>query len=180
MAWSAPRTWTVGEIITSAMANQEISQNTLWLYDRPSFGVRTAANYACAGAGLTTIMQWGTELWDHGGCYPGGNANRVKTPRAGVWEMSCSFNYAAGTEYTFVQLHLRRVVPSILVYGFSRVPALNDSANDNAYPYITVHVPAAVNDEFELYIYNGGYASLTVSGGFEWTPKWTGFWLCDL
>jgi hypothetical protein len=37
MAWTAPKTWGVGEYVTAAMLNTQIRDNLTYLYDRPYY-----------------------------------------------------------------------------------------------------------------------------------------------
>jgi hypothetical protein len=61
MAWTAPKTWTVGEIATAANLNTHIRDNELWLGTRKGFRLRRVAAQSIPNTGTATAISWDTE-----------------------------------------------------------------------------------------------------------------------
>lgn len=55
MAWTAPRTWVVGEIVTAAMLNSNVRDNLLALRDPPACAVRRVVSYSVPDSTSTNI-----------------------------------------------------------------------------------------------------------------------------
>lgn len=55
MAWTAPRTWVTGEVVTAAMLNQQIRDNELFLYDPPCVRAWRTTNQSLTDSTWTAI-----------------------------------------------------------------------------------------------------------------------------
>lgn len=53
MAWTTPRTWTVGEVVTAAELNEQIRDNVGYLYDRAVTGIVNSGGTIIGGSRYT-------------------------------------------------------------------------------------------------------------------------------
>ena len=80
MAWSTPRTWTVGEVLTAANMNTYISNNLAYLHGDAGVAIDLSAG----GQGLNAIA------------FSTGNANGAMSGPQGMWIGSAGIATAAG------------------------------------------------------------------------------------
>ena len=93
MAWSAPATFTTGNVLTAAQLNTNLRDNTLWLHDPPGCQISRTASIAItsstAGVELTLgVINYDTDTMT-------GTANRIVTHTAGVYNFSFNVEWAA-------------------------------------------------------------------------------------
>lgn len=63
MAWTAPRTWVTGEVVTSSQANTHFRDNQVFLHDPPSCRVFNSASILVPNA-TETALTFNSERWD--------------------------------------------------------------------------------------------------------------------
>lgn len=61
MAWTTPRTWTTGEVVTAAQMNSDVRDNTQHLFDTRAES--SSGSYTGDGSGSRTISLPFTPLW---------------------------------------------------------------------------------------------------------------------
>lgn len=85
VAWTTPRSWIVGEVITDSLLNQYLRDNMLYLGDsttRPMFRFTRSAGTALS-AGAWTSMATDVDIYNIGSCRFSSTALTI--PRAGWW-----------------------------------------------------------------------------------------------
>jgi len=89
LAWTTPRTWTTGELVTAAMMNTHVRDNENYLYDAllPRYDSFTRADSATT---LGNSEGPGTPAWSalNGTWGISGNAAYIPTPAANVWNIA--------------------------------------------------------------------------------------------
>jgi hypothetical protein len=96
MAWTTPRTWVTGEVLTAANLNLHLRDdlNMLWL--GPSAAVKRAATQSIPNA-TNTYVAFDTEIFDLGTNWDAGLPERLTAAIAGKFLISGRVNFATGT-----------------------------------------------------------------------------------
>lgn len=95
MAWSTPRTWSTGDVVTTARANQEIRDN---LIDVGSPGIAhitmgSSQSLGTSASEVYNAINFNTLINTKNTSISGGNTLVVGV--AGIWEVSCSMRFPA-------------------------------------------------------------------------------------
>jgi hypothetical protein len=85
MAWTAPKTWSVGEILTSPALNEQVRDNINWLAnDKPRCSAVRSAALSIAHNTLTDVGLAQAEEYDVGNMHdPVSNSHRLTCPSGG-------------------------------------------------------------------------------------------------
>lgn len=115
MAWSTPRTFAVGEILTASAMNTDVRDNTSFLRDPPRARATRAANKSIATGGSAVVVDFDTEDHDHGDLYDPGGANpeRITIGDDGTYGFGASGEWesnSSGIRYVAVRLNGTSVV----------------------------------------------------------------------
>lgn len=101
MAYTAPRTWVLGELVTAAMMNTYIRDNISFLWNKPRFRYRNTATQSIptsAAAPYTTIV-FDTQDYNVGSGTMGGSAGAwtglYTVQQTGLWLFFCSTQWAS-------------------------------------------------------------------------------------
>lgn len=141
MAWTAPKTWTVGEVLTAADLNEQLRDNLTWLKQAHAGAgyQRTAVNQALTNQ-VWNPVEWNLDLWEDSG-YAGGGGTGVFVPRAGRYLAYTHLRFvnasgsgnsgvrlvvknSGGAEITWVAETVTPLInPAVSVAGIAVVPA---------------------------------------------------------
>jgi hypothetical protein len=80
MAWTAPRTWVTGEIVTASLLNEQIRDNMLFMPAGPSVSVRRASNQSIASSAAFVAVTFDTEEEDTHAMWAPANPTRIVCP----------------------------------------------------------------------------------------------------
>jgi len=95
MAWTAPRTWVVGELISAAIMNTHIRDNQIQLYNgMPAARVFHSVNQAINNNALT-VLTFDTERFDNDTIHDGVNPTRLTCVTAGKYQITANIAWAA-------------------------------------------------------------------------------------
>ena len=97
MAWTAPRTWSSGEVDTAALMNAQVRDNMLFLWTAHAARVYRTATQSITSATLTTVL-WDGEDFDSDALHSiVTNTSRLTVPAglAGVWQFYGMVEFAA-------------------------------------------------------------------------------------
>lgn len=101
MAWTTPRTWTTGELVTASIMNTHVRDNFEYLYDRAtSYAIIADHKTAGTGSGNYTANAWtardlNTEVYDADGIVS--IASNRFTPAAGTYRIMVRIPFNVGT-----------------------------------------------------------------------------------
>lgn len=85
LSWSSPSTQSTGDLITAAIWNQNVVDNTLFLYDPPGCRVYNSGNESIT-ASTPTVVTFDTERFDTDGIHStSSNTGRLTCQTAGVY-----------------------------------------------------------------------------------------------
>jgi hypothetical protein len=97
VAYSAPRTWVAGEHPTAAQMNANVRDNVAFLANPPACRVYHNANQSIAATTETTLA-FNSERFDTAALHDTvTNNGRITIPTAGLYVVSVSVEWAAGT-----------------------------------------------------------------------------------
>lgn len=85
MPWTAPKTWSVGDVLTAADLNTYVRDNAKWLgTDKPRCRARNSANIAHTTSGNYQALTFGSERVDVGAMHDTStNTGRLTVPTGG-------------------------------------------------------------------------------------------------
>ncbi len=124
MAWSAPRTWVVGELVTAAIMNTFIRDNQVQLYDgMPAARVFHNANQATATA-VPLILTFNSERFDNDTIHDlGVNPSRLTCITAGKYAIFATVQWQQNA------VNFREI--GIFLNGVTLIAVVRDSPRDN-------------------------------------------------
>lgn len=101
MAWTTPKTWSVGEVVTAANMNAHVRDNLAQLgaNTKPSVRVSNSATQNVS-TGASNSLNYDTEAWDYGGMHvTGSSSHRLKaaTGGDGVYLVGANYTGVLGT-----------------------------------------------------------------------------------
>lgn len=150
MAWTAPKTWSTNEILTSPDMNTYVRDNPAWLgTDKPHCRVTRTTTQAIPDT-TETPVSFNAESYDTGPMHDvGTNASRVTCPvgGAGVYSIKAGGNMAAGG-YT-------RVIYALRVNGTTQIDTTLGT------PPSGTGANASLSTDY--YLAEGDYVELTIS-----------------
>lgn len=182
MAWVSPRTWSVGEVPTSAMLNQDLRDNAQWLKDEaPALrATNNAGTAVTAGVGTNMILTDDggavTSNFDQGWGFTPPNY-LIPTPLVGYYAVSwtvhqddsnAAANHGIYAAQGTIPLNQRVASAAVNTAGTSAAHGPSTGAR-----YI-IRVGTANANDLGAYYYRGGGGALTTYFGFE------GVWLRGL
>ena len=97
MAWTSPATWLAGSTLTAAQLNEQVRDNTSYLYSPQMAKVRLTSDFGAPYVS-TTAITWQADSapgFDTGGMWASGNATKLIPTVAGVYvfTLSCQWTY---------------------------------------------------------------------------------------
>jgi hypothetical protein len=107
MAYSAPRTWTTGDLATAAMLNQDLRDNVAFLANPPACRVYKAAVQSLTNNSEASVI-FDTERYDTNSMHDTvTNNTRITFNTAGLYVITCCLEMVDRTDYTEVYAFLR-------------------------------------------------------------------------
>lgn len=95
MAWTTPRTWTDGEVVTASIMNTHIRDNLLELRAAPTCRVYRSTSLSLTGT--VTLVDMNAESYDTGGWHSTtSNPSRVTPTQQGLYLVQGGASFATG------------------------------------------------------------------------------------
>lgn len=175
MAWTAPKTYSVGDVLTAADLNAYQRDNVKWLgTDKPHARVRNTANISHTSSGNYQALTFNSERVDVGSMHDtGSNTGRLTVPSGG------GGFYAIGGCIEFASNATGRRGIQIRLNGttvIAREESANLGANDHAVTVSTVYQLAA-GDYVELMGLQASGGSLNMLATGNYSPEFYAHWL---
>lgn len=162
MPWTAPKTWTTNEILTSPDMNTYVRDNTRWLgTDRPRCWVSRGGTQSIPNTTATAITFVNADTFDVGDMHdPGVNPSRITAPTGGggLYAVSCFVHWAANSTGRRV-MHIRKGGSTLVWYGQYAAPGLVEL-------WVTAvngYVQLAAGEYFEITVSQESGGSLLVN-----------------
>lgn len=100
MAFTAPKTWTVGETVSASELNTYVRDNLSELYTPPGVRLRLTANQSISN-NSSQVVAWNegtaTAEWNVGPCWSTATPSRIKPSEAGVWRFEALGTFAVNS-----------------------------------------------------------------------------------
>lgn len=176
MAWTAPHTWVVGELIDAATLNTEWRDNVKYLTsDIPAFRARHSVNQN-VNNGATLTVAFDTTEFDFGSCKVSNTLWQAS--RAGVWRYSTTIGLTFDTTYTFFTVSVNTPVAG----NFCRQSFVkrNNGTGEGGTTNLSGVVKCALNDQASVQVAHGDTNALVLNAVTAYIPIFTGYWMRDL
>lgn len=175
MAWTTPKTWAVGDVLTAADTNTYIRDNTKWLgTDKPHCRVRNSANISHTSTGNYQALTFDSERVDVGPMHDTTtNTGRLTVPAGG------GGFYAIGGQIEFASNATGRRGIQIRLNGttiIAREESANLGANDHTCTVATVYQLVA-GDYVELMGLQASGGNLNMLATSAYSPEFYAHWL---
>lgn len=175
MAWTTPKTWSVGGVLTAADLNAYVRDNTKWVgTDKPHCRVRNSANISHTSTGNYQALTFDSERVDVGPMHDtSSNTGRLTVPAGGggFYAIGGQLEFAANsTGRRGIQIRLNgTTVIAKAEYG-------NQGANDHAIGIDTVYQLGA-GDYVELMALQASGGNLNILATSAYSPEFYAHWL---
>jgi hypothetical protein len=170
MAYSTPRTWVAGDVLTAAQLNQDVRDNVSFLANPPACRASHNAGQSVANATLTALAL-NIEIFDTDTMHDTvTNNSRVTFTTAGLYVIEGGFEMPNTGDYTVIAAMLR-------LNGATTIAAnsMGTMATPNLNPVIGVStiykVTAAQYVELVAFHTNGPATARTVPGNSVYSPR---------
>lgn len=174
MAWSVPRTWTTGEVVTAAMMNTDVRDNLNFLFS----GMPAAFAYHSTTQSVTsatfTAVALDSELYDTDTIHDTAvNNSRLTCKTAGKYLIIGHLAWSALGAAALYQHSAR-----LWLNGATDIAQVSSTDNHNGEEIseqVSVVYDLAVNDFVELQAYQNTGGSETLQGqiaGATFHPRW--------
>lgn len=170
MAWTAPRTWSVGETVTAALVNTHIRDNENWLAnDKPRCSAVRSTNQSIANASAVALSMTDADEYDTGPMHdPGSNPTRVTVPSGGggVYRVTGLWSWSAAGANTRRTITWAKTGVTLSGYGDNRT-ADGGGISFGSYSF---NIPLVAADYIEMFVYqeSGGALNITGRVQLEW------------
>lgn len=100
MAWTTPKTWAVGELLTAADMNAYVRDNTEYLHTTPQVAVRLTSTQSVPDATQTTVS-WDEAVWESDSTmWDISSPTKIIVPRPGVYAVMAHVLWATSATPT--------------------------------------------------------------------------------
>lgn len=177
MAYTADRTWVVGEVVTANLMNTYLRDNMKWLStDKPMVRCNNTAAITCATGAVTTLT-FNNNRFDNAGIHTttGGITNRItiSVANAGKYLVGASISWAASTLGDFRVLGLRiGTGPTSIALATQTPGGTNGFANQTASALYSLS-----GDYFESVAQQNSGGNLDVALVGNYSPEFWAIWL---
>ena len=175
MAFSMPRTWTTGELVTAAHLNQDVRDNMLFLANPPACRVYHNTTQVMADA-TETVVAFNSERYDTDSMHSTvTNNSRITFTTGGLYLLTFNGVLAALTTYSLVYTFFRLNGTTSLGYAGFTPTAFSASPN---LVNTTVYKFAAA-DYVQVLIYQDNTANVGVNlnSGANYSPEFSATWI---
>lgn len=111
MPWTTPRTWATSDVVTAAMLNTNVRDNSNWLHNFHGCYLWKSAAQTVAN-GNNDVISWNSELYDTDALHdPATNNSRITIPTGldGYWGFAAGIDSDAdATNHTGFVIRLRK------------------------------------------------------------------------
>lgn len=163
MAWTTPRDWTTGEVVTEAMMDTHVRDEFLYLYDYTNKGVVVKRTTTFATTTSHSVVAWDAEDTDTNAFHDNVTNNTRLTVPAGMGGLYLVFaNVQAGASIiTFVFKNAPGYTPANSSLGAAETAVSGVAAASLCGPVVL-----AAADFVELTVYTAGIDTMATRSRF--------------
>ena len=176
MAWSAPKTFVVGDVLTASDMNTYVSDNTDFLNTPPSARVYNNADIEIANE-TTTALTFNTERWDNNTIHStSSNTGRLTCRTAGLYYIYGHVSFASSTDtISSTDTDTRARSCAIRLNGTTSLASVGTSpiasgTLQTSYSVSTTY-SLAVDNYLELVVYQNSGGALDIVYGANYSPE---------
>lgn len=160
MAWTSPKTWNVGDVLTAADMNTYVRDNLLSTHNLTKHARVHSSGAQSIASAAATALSFNTMDLDTDTMYNAGSPTRLTCKTAGDYDVYASVQFLAnGVGYRWIELRLNGTTVIAITY----VPQ-TASASDDATLTIRRTLALAVNDYVEVLAWQNSGGALNVVG----------------
>lgn len=168
MAWTTPRTWTDGELVTAAIMNLHLRDNLDYLKALgAATTLRGAKGYLSASqtlpASTWTKIVLNAEEWDTDNEFNTANGRFTAGAAMKVLVLASAFVNSAGTS------GMSAIYKNGAAYSAGGQTAASLSVGRSVAQHIAMEISLALNDYLELYAYQNTPGNQNVGGDVQYT-----------
>ncbi len=176
MAWTAPKTWSVGDVLTAADLNAYVRDNGKWLgTDKPHCRVRNSANISHTSSGSYQALTFNAERVDVGPMHDTStNTGRLTVPSGGggFYMIGGCIEFAANaTGLRGIQIRLN----GSTIIAIHEAPSIG-AGSDHPVAVATTYQLAA-GDYVELMGKQSSGGSLNMLATSAYSPEFWAHWV---
>jgi hypothetical protein len=169
MAWTTPKTWALGDVVTHTELNTYVRDNLNWLYD-PTASAKiwlSAAQAIPNDTEQTIVWLVGGVDWNDGPMWASGNPSRFTAPVDGYYLVDATVVFEANaTGYRYLAVRKN----GSTYYNFMRVDCHDTAAEDMAISG-SMEIPMSATDYLEMRVKQNSGGSLDAkAGASDFTP----------
>ena len=171
MAYTTPKTWAVGNVLTASDMNTYVRDNAAFLYGPPSCRAYNDADISIANNSVTALT-FNSERWDTDTMHDlSTNTGRLTCKTAGIYHIYANVQFAANdTGYRTCTIRLG----GSTVIGAMSITEVSDVAQRLI---VSTEYPLAVNDYVEVTVYQNSGDALNVTASANYSPEFGMTWL---
>jgi hypothetical protein len=176
MAWSTPKTFVVGDVLTASEMNTYVSDNTDFLNTPPSARVYNSANLAVAN-NTNTILTFNSERWDNNTIHSTvTNTGRLTCRTAGLYHIYGHASFASSTDAisstdtdTRARAYEIRLNGTTTLASIGTTPIASEELQTSA--SISTIYSLAVDNYVELRVWQNSGGSLNIVSAGNYSPE---------
>lgn len=172
MAYTTPKTWTAGEIVTAANMNQQVRDNISFLANPPACRVYNNANISTTSGASALALTFNSERYDTDGMHSTSvNTDRITINTAGLYVITADVWFASnatGRRAAFVNLN-----------GIVTITGLVISATngDDTDMNLATTYKLAAGDYLQVLVQQNSGGALNVRGVGNVSPEFSATWV---
>ena len=166
MAYTTPKTWAVGEVVTASNMNTNVRDNVAWLHGPPTCRAYNSANISINNDTLTALT-FNSERWDTDDIHSVlSNTGRLTCKTAGVYTIYGTVRFATNdVGQRAVQVRLNGTT---FIGGDTRVDATSAGGTRLT---AFIEYKLAATDYVELVVYQNSGGALNVVAEGNYSPE---------
>lgn len=172
MAYTTPRTWVAGDVLTAAQLNTDVRDNISFLANPPSAIARRAASQSIANA-TWTLITFDTEDRDTDGMFTVASGDRITIVTAGLYhvEFKAAFSVNVNGDRAF------QICKGIVVDtgGFARATGKATAIDSSA--TIGGDIPLIAGDTLSFQVYQNSAGALNTEATAYGHPRASARWV---
>lgn len=175
MAWTTPKTWTTGEVLTAANMNAQVRDNLAYAAgtDRPHARVNNSGSLSISNS-TTTVLTFDSERVDVGAMHSTSvNTGRLTIPSGagGFWMVGGNVVWATNTTGRR-ELYIRSGGATLVAGDIRSASGDFPAASINQLCFLSA------GDYVELVVSQNSGGALNVTATSAYSPEFWAIWMC--
>lgn len=169
MAWTTPRDWLVGELVTAADLNTHVRDNLNFLYGPPACRLWHSANQT-ATSGAELLLTFDTELEDTDSMHSAGSPTVISATTAGVYLGAGGVEMSAGVTSALLYLTCNSSAGPVFLSEYASYRSTPRIAGSGV-------TTLAVSDTMNIEVFHTTGTDETVNSTANYSPLFMALWI---